>query len=62
MQQTMPFGTPDDVRNEVKEKIETLGKGGGLAIAPTHVLAPEVPIENIAALVEAAKEYGDWDI
>jgi hypothetical protein len=30
----------------------------GLAIAPTHVLAPEVPIENIAAFVEAVKEYG----
>ena len=30
-------------------------------IAPTHVLAPEVPLENIAAFVEAAKEYGGWN-
>lgn len=60
LQHTMPFGTPDDVRKEVKERIETVGKDGGLVIAPTHVLAPEVPIENITALVEAVKEYGGW--
>jgi len=60
IQQTMPFGTPDEVRSEVKERIETVGKGGGLVIAPTHVLAPEVPIENIAAFVESAKEHGGW--
>jgi len=61
IQHTMPFGTPDDVRKEVKERIETVGKGGGLVIGPTHVLAPEVPIENIAAFVEAVKEYGGWN-
>ena len=60
IQHTMPFGTPDEVRQEVKERIETVGEGGGLVIAPTHVLAPEVPIENIAAFVDAAKEYGGW--
>ncbi len=60
IQHTMPFGSPDDVRKEVKERIETVGKGGGLVVAPTHVLAPEVPLENIAALVEAVKEYGGW--
>ncbi|MBD3183046.1 hypothetical protein GF312_12195 [Candidatus Poribacteria bacterium] len=61
IQGTMPFGTTDDVRKEVKERIETVGKGGGLVIAPTHVLAPEVPIENIAAFVDAAKAYGGWN-
>jgi len=60
IQRTMPFGTPDDVRREVKERIETVGAGGGFVIGPTHVLAPEVPIENIAAFVESAKEYGGW--
>ena len=60
IQHTMPFGTPDDVRKEVKERIETMGQNGGFVIAPTHVIAPEVPIENLAAFVEAAKEYGGW--
>jgi len=57
-QTTMPFGTTDDVRRVVKERIETVGKGGGLLIAPTHVVEPEVPWENIMAFVEAVEEFG----
>ena len=55
IQTTLPFGTPDDVRREVKLRIETVGKGGGLLLAPTHVIEPEVPWENILAFVEAVK-------
>lgn len=56
-QTTMPFGTPEEVRRVVKERIETVGPEG-LLLAPTHVLEPEVPWENIVAFVEAAEEYG----
>jgi len=45
----------------VKRRIETVGKGGGLYLAPTHVIAPEVPYENLFALVEAAKKHGRYD-
>lgn len=62
IQNTMPFGTPEDVKREVKERIETVGKGGGLIIGPTHVLGPEVPLENISAFVEAVKEYGGYKL
>lgn len=57
-QTTMPFGTEDEVRQTVKERIETVGKGGGLLIAPTHVIEPEVPWENIMAFVDAVEEFG----
>jgi len=57
-QTTMPFGTAEDVRNTVRHMIETVGKGGGLTIAPTHLLEPEVPWENVEALVQAVKEFG----
>lgn len=57
-QTTMPHGTPMDVKREVKERIEHIGKGGGLVIAPTHVIEPDVPWENIIAFIEAVKEYG----
>jgi uroporphyrinogen decarboxylase len=56
-QTTMPFGSRDDVRRVVKERIETVGPEG-LLLAPTHVLEPEVPWENIVAFVEAVEEYG----
>ena len=60
VQRTMPFGTPDDVRAEVKERIETVGKGGGFVLAPAHVLEPEVPWQNVLAFVEAARQYGRY--
>ena len=60
IQHTLPFGTPEEVKAEVKERIETVGKSGGLYLSPTHVLAPEVPHENIFAFVEAAKKYGRY--
>lgn len=56
-QTTMPFGTVEDVKNEVKERFETIGKGGGLLLAPTHILEPEVPWENVLAFMEAIEEY-----
>ncbi len=54
----MPFGTPEEVRAVVKKRIETVGRGGGLLLAPTHVLEPDVPWRNVVAFVEAVKEYG----
>ena len=57
-QSTMPFGTPDDVREVVRKMVTEVGYDGGLVLAPTHVLEPEVPWENIEAFVEACREYG----
>jgi uroporphyrinogen decarboxylase len=59
-QTTMPFGTPDDVRRDVKDRIETVGKGGGLFIGPSHTMEPEVPWANVVAFVEAVEEYGRY--
>jgi uroporphyrinogen decarboxylase len=60
-QSTMPWGTPDEVRARVKDVIEKYGQEGGLIVAPTHVLEPEVPLANIDALFEACREYGIFD-
>jgi uroporphyrinogen decarboxylase len=57
-QSTMPWGKPADVRARVKYLIETVGQNGGLIIAPTHILEPEVSLENIDALFDAIREYG----
>lgn len=53
-QTTFPFGTPDEMRETVKRVATGLdGLNGGLMLAPTHVLEPEVPPENIVAFFEA---------
>jgi uroporphyrinogen decarboxylase len=57
-QTTLPFGTPADVETAVRRNIETVGKGGGLLLAPTHMVEPEVPWENIEAFLGAIKKYG----
>lgn len=57
-QSTMPFGSPSEVRTRVKEVIDKYGQKGGLIISPTHVLEPEVPLDNIDALFEVCHNYG----
>lgn len=59
-QTTMPFGTTQDVEDTVRRMIETVGKGGGLCVAPTHLIEPEVPLENIEAFIAAVKKYGGY--
>ena len=56
-QTTMPFGSPDDVRAAVTGIIDAVGPTGGLIVSPTHVLEPEVPLQNIYAFVEAARDH-----
>lgn len=55
-QTTMPFGTPLTVKEAVKNVQMQLGSHGGLLLAPSHILEPEVPWENIVAFVEGAQE------
>jgi uroporphyrinogen decarboxylase len=54
VQRTMPFGTPDEVRAEVRARVGEVARGGGLILAPAHVLGPETPWENIVAFFDAA--------
>jgi len=53
-QQTLPFGTPEEVRDDVKTKMATLGRGGGYVITSCHTIREEVPPENVRALYESA--------
>jgi uroporphyrinogen decarboxylase len=58
LQELMPYGTPQQVKEEVKRRIKILGKGGGYIVAPAHNIQDDTPLENIFALYEAVKEAG----
>ncbi len=58
IQQTLPRGKPDDVKKEVRERINILGKEGGYILAPTHNFQEEVPLENIIAFYHEAGSMG----
>lgn len=57
-QTTLPSGTPDDVRREVRERIRVLGDGGGYIVSPDHTVMDDVPAENAIALYEAVGSLG----
>ncbi len=58
-QRILPFGTPDDVRDEVRHCIDALASDGtGYILAPCHNLQVNTPVENIIAMYEEAWEYG----
>ncbi len=52
VQHTLPFGTPADVRAEVLHRLDTLGKGGGLILGPTHHVQLDTPLENFWAMID----------
>lgn len=57
VQQTLPFGTPDQVREEVEHLISTLGKNGGYILGPSHCIQAGTPPENIYAMFETARSF-----
>ena len=54
-QRTLPFGTPEDVRREVRDRVRVLGEGGGYICSPDHCILDDVPVENVLALYDEAK-------
>jgi uroporphyrinogen decarboxylase len=54
VQSTLPFGTADDVRNEVEERIRVLGRGGGYILGPSHAIQAGTPPENVVAMFDHA--------
>ena len=59
-QHILPYGTPQEVRDEVKRVISILGQGGGYMVASVHTIMHEVPPENVLAMVDAVEEFGKY--
>jgi uroporphyrinogen decarboxylase len=60
-QKTLPFGTPDQVAEEVRENIRILAPGGGYVLASVHNIQAGVPPKNVLALFETAQEAGRYE-
>lgn len=54
-QQFLPHSSAKEVFDKSVETIKVLGKNGGYLFSPTHALTPDIPPENIRAMLEAAK-------
>ena len=57
VQTTLPFGTTEEVRREVQERINVLGRDGGYILGPSHWIQAGTPPENIAAMFDTALSW-----
>ncbi len=57
-QEVLPHGTPEQVKEETRRRIEDLAPGGGYVLNTVHNIQADVPPENIMAIFEARDEYG----
>ena len=61
-QHTLPFGTPDEIRAQVRERMHIFGQGGGFVFNPIHNVQAGVPVENLLALYEAVAEFSKYPL
>jgi uroporphyrinogen-III decarboxylase len=53
----LPFGTPQEVRDEVRRRIETFAPGGGFVFTSIHNVQAATPLDNVLAMFDAVSEY-----
>ncbi len=58
----LPFGSIEEVRQEVRRVIQILGPGGGCMIGAVHTVMDDVPPENVLAMVDAVEEFGHYPL
>jgi len=56
-QRVLPFGTPEEVRKQVLERLEMLSPGGGYVFNTIHNIVANVPVENLMAMYKAVHEF-----
>ncbi|MFX1340978.1 MAG: uroporphyrinogen decarboxylase family protein, partial [Promethearchaeota archaeon] len=59
-QQILPFGSPDQIRNEVRKNLNCFKPDGGYIASSIHNITAEVPPENIVAMFDALNEFRDY--
>ena len=55
-QKTLPFGTPEEVYREVRERIDVLGDHGGFVFNSAHCVQANTPVENLSAMFKAIRD------
>ena len=61
-QTVLPFGSPGEVRAQVRERIQSFGTGGGFVFSPVHNIQEKVPVDNLLAMYEAVHKYGQYPL
>ena len=62
VQETLPWGSVEDVRSEVRQRIWEMGHGGGFLLSSSHRLEHDVPTPNVVAMIDEARKYGKYPL
>lgn len=60
-QKVLPYGKPEEVREEIKKNIHILAPDGGFIFAPVHNIQADVSIKNLEVMLKIFKENGEYD-
>jgi uroporphyrinogen-III decarboxylase len=61
-QKTLPFGTPGEVKDQVKDYMRIFGKGGGFIFAAVHNIQAMIPTENLLAMFDTLRDSGRYPL
>jgi uroporphyrinogen decarboxylase len=61
VEHTLPLGTPDEVREEIRSRVEIVGKGGGYILQSSHTILEDVPMENVVAYIEEVRRMAGME-
>jgi len=61
-QHALPFGSAEDVRKEVRERLNLFGPGGGFVFNAIHNIQAQVPVANVLAMYETARRCGGYPL
>lgn len=61
-QQTLPFGTPQQIHDQVRERMAIFGRGGGFVFNPIHNVQADIPADNHLALYQAVEAYRQYPV
>jgi uroporphyrinogen decarboxylase len=61
-QTVLPFGTLDEIREQVQERIRIFGPGGGFVFNPTHNIQSDVTVDRLLAMFQAVHDYGQYPL
>jgi uroporphyrinogen decarboxylase len=62
VQKTLPFGTLDDIRDEVRRTIEIMAPGGGFVFVPSHNIQADIAPERVMAVYDTVREYWHYPV
>ena len=62
IQETLPFGTPEDVEEEARERMKYMAPGGGFVLAPSHHVQIDTTLKNFFAFWDSVEKYGNYPI